>query len=61
MAAPSESAFETPYPTTPGGSTPSPTVTPKEGTSELWAFFWLSIANSAIIVVAGLVAWFFVH
>ena len=57
----SQPLFETPYTPTPGGSTPSPSVTPQEGTRELWSFFWLAIANSAIIVGAGVAAWFFVH
>lgn len=54
-------AFRTPYATDPGSSTPSPNVTPEEGTRDLWAFFWLAIANSVIIAVAGLAAWFYVH
>ncbi len=54
-------AFHTPYTPTPGSSTPSPEVTPEEGVRELWGFFWLSIANTLIITVAGLVAWWLVR
>lgn len=53
--------FRTPYTPSPGSSTPSPGVTPQEGTKDLWGFFWLSVANTAIIAVAGLAAWWFVH
>ncbi len=53
--------FQTPYTPTPGSSTPSPDVSPKEGVRELWGFFWLSLANTVIITVAGLVAWWLVH
>ncbi|HEV2167171.1 MAG TPA: hypothetical protein VGS23_09400 [Thermoplasmata archaeon] len=56
-----ESAFRNPYAGTPGSSTPSPEVSPKEGASELWAFFWLALVNTAIIAVSGLVAWFLIH
>ncbi|HZY91351.1 MAG TPA: hypothetical protein VFG07_01045 [Thermoplasmata archaeon] len=54
-------AFATPYTPNPGSSTPSPAVSPEEGRRDLWGFFWLSIANTVIITVAGLVAWWFVH
>jgi hypothetical protein len=50
-----------PYTPTPGGSTPPPETSPKEGISDLWAFFWLALVNTAIIVVAGLAAWSVVH
>lgn len=53
--------FQTPYTPTPGSSTPSPEVTPEEGRRELWGFFWLSIANTAIITVAGVATWVAVH
>ncbi|HEV2520073.1 MAG TPA: hypothetical protein VGX00_05570 [Thermoplasmata archaeon] len=56
-----EAAFRTPYGGGPGSSTPSPEVSPKEGTGELWAFFWLALVNTAIIAVAGLIAWVIVH
>ena len=50
-----------PYATTPGSSTPGRDVTPEEGKTELWTFFWLSIANTIIIAGAGLIAWFLVR
>jgi hypothetical protein len=50
-----------PYATSPGSSTPGPEVSPEEGTRDLWAFFWLALANTAIIAVAGIVAWLFVQ
>ncbi|MGA7922540.1 MAG: hypothetical protein WCA77_00995 [Thermoplasmata archaeon] len=50
-----------PYTPTPGSSTPPPTVKAEEGTRDLWTFFWLAIANSAIIIGAGLAAWLYVH
>jgi len=40
---------------------PPASTTPAEGKAELWAFFWLSLANTAIIATAGIVAWVFVH
>ena len=57
----SAEAFRYPYTPTPGGSTPGPEVSPREGVRELWGFFWLSLVNTLIIVVAGLVAWWLVH
>ena len=60
MAA-ARATFRSPYTPTPGSSTPSPEVTPEEGVRELWGFFWLAVANTAIIAVAGVVAWWFVH
>jgi hypothetical protein len=56
-----ETPFQTPYTPTPGSSTPGPQVDPAEGTSELWGFFWLSLANTVIIAVAGVVTWFLIH
>ena len=53
-----EATFRTPYTPSPGSSTPGPQVSPREGTSELWGFFWLSLLNTLIIAVAGVVAWF---
>lgn len=52
-------SYQTPYTPTPGGATPSPTVTPEEGTREIGMFFWLAIANTAIIGGAGVIAWWF--
>jgi hypothetical protein len=60
MAETTES-FRTPYAPTPGSSTPGSGVTPTEGKSELWAFFWLTLANTVIIGVAGIAAWLYVQ
>ncbi|MCI4340452.1 MAG: hypothetical protein L3K06_03835 [Thermoplasmata archaeon] len=54
-------AYRFPYTSTPGSSTAGPEVSPKEGVGELWAFFWLALLNTAIIVVAGLATWYVVH
>jgi hypothetical protein len=53
--------YRTPYTSYPGGSSPPPSTTPAEGKADLWAFFWLALANTTIISVAGIVAWWFVH
>ena len=53
--------FRNPYAASPGSSTPGAEVTPSEGQGELWAFFWLTLANTTIISVAGIAAWLFVH
>jgi len=53
--------WTTPYTPSPGSSTPGPEVTPTEGRAELVGFFWLSLVNTAIIVVVGLAVWFYVH
>ena len=45
----------------PGTSTQEPHITPEEGIKDLWAFFWLAILNSLIIVVAGVATWYYVH
>ncbi len=55
------SGYRFPYASTPGGSTAPPETTPKEGVHELWSFFWLSLLNTAIIVVAGVTTWYFVR
>ena len=52
--------YRTPYTPTPGSSTPSPDVTPQEGVHELSLFFWLALANTAIIGGAGVIAWWIV-
>jgi hypothetical protein len=52
--------FRNPYTPYPGSSTPPAHVTPAEGKADLWAFFWLTLANTAIIGVAGIVAWLYV-
>ena len=51
------------YPFTPyaGSSTPSSDVPPSEGKRDLWTFFWLSIANTGIIAVTGIVTWWLVN
>lgn len=54
-------SWQTPYAPAPGSSTPGPEVTPKEGVADLWAFFWLSLANTAIIAVAGVATWLLVR
>lgn len=54
-------AWETPYGTTPGSSTPSPHVTREWGNHELKVFFWLAIVNTAIIGGAGVIAWLLIH
>jgi hypothetical protein len=51
--------WRTPYTPTPGSSTPGPAVAPEEGKSELWGFFWLSIINTTVIAVVGVVFWLF--
>ncbi len=56
-----ESSYQSPYTPTPGSSTPSATVKPHEGRRELWGFFWLALLNTAIIAVAGIVTWWYVH
>jgi hypothetical protein len=58
---PSTPTYRTPYTPYPGGSSPPAEVTPEEGTADLWAFFWLALLNTAIIVGVGLAAWFYVH
>jgi nitrate reductase NapE component len=54
------SEFRTPYTPTPGGSLPSAETTPAEGRKELWTFFWLAVANTTIIAVAGVATWMLV-
>jgi hypothetical protein len=53
--------YHFPYTATPGTSTQEPHITPEEGIKDLWAFFWLAILNSLIIVVAGVATWYYVH
>jgi len=60
MTRPTQS-YRTPYTPYPGGSSPPAEMTPEEGTTDLWAFFWLALLNTAIIVGVGLAAWFYVH
>ncbi|MHB1931530.1 MAG: hypothetical protein ACYCPV_00850 [Thermoplasmata archaeon] len=55
------SGYRTPYTPTPGGATPPAEMTPEEGRAELWTFFWFSILGTAIIGVAGTVAYFLIH
>jgi hypothetical protein len=58
---PSESAVVNPYATTPGSSTPGRGIGPEEGRSDLWSFFWLSLASTGILTVVALGAWFLVR
>ena len=53
--------YRFPYTATPGTSTQDPRMTPEEGIRDLWAFFWLALVNTAIIVVAGVAAWYYLH
>jgi hypothetical protein len=57
----SEAPFHTPYTSTPGSSMPGPGVTPAQGRSDLMAFLWLTLADTAIIAAAGIGVWIFVH
>ncbi|MGB6501680.1 MAG: hypothetical protein WBG19_09865 [Thermoplasmata archaeon] len=56
-----DEGYATPYTRTPGASMPPPETTPEEGTADLWGFFWLALLNTAIIAVAGITTWWFVH
>jgi hypothetical protein len=58
MAEPQPANPYTPYP---GSSTPPASVDSREGKSELWGFFWLSLLNTLIIAVAGIATWWIVH
>ncbi len=60
MAA-SDASYRTPYAESPGSSTPPPETKPSEGISDFWAFFWLTLLNTAIIAVAGIATWLIVH
>jgi nitrate reductase NapE component len=53
--------YRSPYAPSTGSSTPGPEVTPAEGKSELWTFFWLMIVNVVIIAAAGIGAWLYIH
>jgi hypothetical protein len=57
----SATPWRTPYSQTPGSSTTGPHVGPEEGKSELWGFFWLSLLNTAVIVLVGFSTWLYVH
>jgi hypothetical protein len=46
-----------PYAYSPGSSTPGASVSSEEGRADLWGFFWLSLASTAIIAVVGIAAW----
>jgi hypothetical protein len=61
MTASAPSGFRTPYTPTPGSSTPGPEVDPVTGRKDMREFMWLSLANSAIIAVAGLVTWLLIR
>jgi hypothetical protein len=58
---PSESSVVNPYATTPGSSTPGRGVSREEGVHDLWAFFWLAIASTAILVGVGLGTFLVIH
>lgn len=55
------STYRYPYTPYPGASTPPASTTPGEGVTDLWGFFWLSIASSLIIAVAGVATWVVIH
>ena len=55
------STFRTPFTPTPGSSTPGPEVPPEEGRADLFAFAWLALLNTVIIIVVGLAAWWLAH
>jgi len=55
------SAFRTPYTPYPGSSTPPAHVGPTEGKADLWTFFWLSLVNTLIIAVSGILTWWLVR
>ncbi len=57
----SAESYRTPYTPYPGGGMPPAATTPEEGKADLWAFFWLTLINTAIISAAGIAAWWFVH
>ena len=56
-----DAPFVTPYAKSPGASMPGPEVSPQEGRRDLRTFFWLTLANTAIIAAAGIGAWLYVH
>ncbi|MGI0070904.1 MAG: hypothetical protein ACRECT_02355 [Thermoplasmata archaeon] len=53
--------YRSPYGSSPGSSTPSPEITPAEGVSEMWTFFWVTVASMLIITVGGVGAWLYLH
>jgi hypothetical protein len=56
-----ESVTVNPYATSPGSSTPGPSVTTEEGVGDLWSFFWLSVACTGILAVVAVAGWLIVH
>lgn len=58
--APESEPYQYPYTPYPGSSTPPAGTPPEEGKGELWSFFWLALANTVIIAVAGILAWWIV-
>ncbi|HZY70358.1 MAG TPA: hypothetical protein VFF67_05195 [Thermoplasmata archaeon] len=61
VTASAHAAWKSPYTPSPGSSTPGPTVDPLEGKGELVGFFYLSLACTVIIAVAGVATWLLVH
>ena len=57
----SESVVVNPYATSPGSSTPGPSVSTEEGVSDLWSFTWFSILCTGILAVVAVVGWLLVH
>ena len=55
------SSFRTPYTDSPGSSTPSPEVSPKEGREDLIAFAWLALFNTLLIGVVGVATWYIIQ
>lgn len=51
--------YRNPYTPYPGGSTASVSMSPEEGRKDLWAFFWLTLVDTAIIAGAGIVVWLY--
>jgi hypothetical protein len=46
--------YQFPYTPTPGGALPPPSMTPAEGTADLWGYFWMALLSTLIIAVTGL-------
>jgi hypothetical protein len=57
----SESVVTNPYATSPGSSSPGPSVTTEEGVSDLWAFTWFSVVCTGILAVVAVAGWLIAH